>query len=170
MDWHDRIDVDPRVLAGKPVIKGTRIAVEFVVDLLGRGWTRGRPEFLREGESMGSGGESMGSGTDSTLLNQWGLVESMGSGNQWGLWESMGSGNQWGLEPWESMGSGTDSRLLVAIAGPVPPVRRPTDPTASPRRPAWVRSESDRHHPTDRRRSAGVAVPFGPRPSAGGAD
>ena len=40
MDWHDRISVDPRVLVGKPVIKGTRIAVEFVVDLLGRGWTK----------------------------------------------------------------------------------------------------------------------------------
>jgi uncharacterized protein (DUF433 family) len=39
MDWHDRISVDPRVLVGK-VIKGTRIAVEFVVDLLGRGWTK----------------------------------------------------------------------------------------------------------------------------------
>ena len=39
MDWHDRITVDPKVLVGKPVIKGTRIAVEFVMELLGRGWT-----------------------------------------------------------------------------------------------------------------------------------
>ena len=39
MDWKDRIIVDPKVLAGKPVIRGTRIAVEFVVDLLVRGWT-----------------------------------------------------------------------------------------------------------------------------------
>ncbi len=39
MDWHERITVNPKVLAGKPVIKGTRIAVEFVVDLLGRGWS-----------------------------------------------------------------------------------------------------------------------------------
>ena len=39
MDWHDRIVMDPHVLVGKPVIKGTRIAVEFVIDLLGRGWT-----------------------------------------------------------------------------------------------------------------------------------
>jgi uncharacterized protein (DUF433 family) len=38
MDWHERITVDPNVLVGKPVIKGTRIAVEFVVELLGRGW------------------------------------------------------------------------------------------------------------------------------------
>ncbi len=39
MDWKDRIIVNPKVLVGKPVIRGTRIAVEFVVDLLGRGWT-----------------------------------------------------------------------------------------------------------------------------------
>jgi len=37
--WKDRIAVDPDVLAGKPVIKGTRIAVEFVVGLLADGWT-----------------------------------------------------------------------------------------------------------------------------------
>ncbi len=39
MNWKNRIVIDPSVLTGKPVIKGTRIAVEFVVDLLGRGWT-----------------------------------------------------------------------------------------------------------------------------------
>ena len=31
--------VDPEILVGKPIIKGTRISVEFVVDLLARGWT-----------------------------------------------------------------------------------------------------------------------------------
>jgi uncharacterized protein (DUF433 family) len=36
----------PESLVGKPVIKGTRIAVEFVVDLLGRGWTT--EQILRE--------------------------------------------------------------------------------------------------------------------------
>jgi uncharacterized protein (DUF433 family) len=46
VDWQDRISVDPKVLVGKPVIKGTRIAVEFVVDLLGRGWTT--EQILRE--------------------------------------------------------------------------------------------------------------------------
>jgi uncharacterized protein (DUF433 family) len=39
MDWHERVIVNPKILVGKPIIKGTRIAVEFVVDLLGRGWT-----------------------------------------------------------------------------------------------------------------------------------
>lgn len=39
MHWHDRIVVDPKILVGKPVIKGTRIAVEFVVELLANGWT-----------------------------------------------------------------------------------------------------------------------------------
>jgi uncharacterized protein (DUF433 family) len=39
MNWQERITVDPNVLVGKPIIKGTRISVEFVIDLLGRGWT-----------------------------------------------------------------------------------------------------------------------------------
>jgi uncharacterized protein (DUF433 family) len=39
MSWQDRISVDPSVLVGKPVIKGTRIAVEFLVELLANGWT-----------------------------------------------------------------------------------------------------------------------------------
>ena len=39
MDWRGRIAIDPDVLGGKPVVKGTRIAVELVVDLLGRGYT-----------------------------------------------------------------------------------------------------------------------------------
>jgi uncharacterized protein (DUF433 family) len=32
MDWHDRIEVNPKVLVGKPLIKGTRLAVEFVLE------------------------------------------------------------------------------------------------------------------------------------------
>ena len=39
MKWQDHIIIDPKILVGKPVIRNTRIAVEFVVDLLGRGWT-----------------------------------------------------------------------------------------------------------------------------------
>jgi uncharacterized protein (DUF433 family) len=46
MVWNDRICADPEVLVGKPVIRGTRIAVEFVVDLRGRGWTT--EQVLRE--------------------------------------------------------------------------------------------------------------------------
>lgn len=39
MKWEDRITADPKVLVGKPVIKGTRLAVEFIIDLLANGWT-----------------------------------------------------------------------------------------------------------------------------------
>ena len=39
MTWEDRITADPAVLVGKPVIKGSRLAVEFVVGLLAQGWT-----------------------------------------------------------------------------------------------------------------------------------
>jgi uncharacterized protein (DUF433 family) len=34
-----RIIIDPGVLAGKPVVRGTRLAVEFVVGLLAQGWS-----------------------------------------------------------------------------------------------------------------------------------
>lgn len=37
MEWPDRIVADPDILAGKPVIRGTRIAVEFVLELLASG-------------------------------------------------------------------------------------------------------------------------------------
>jgi uncharacterized protein (DUF433 family) len=39
MVWQDRIVVDPEVLVGKPAIKGTRMAVEFIVSLLAQGWS-----------------------------------------------------------------------------------------------------------------------------------
>jgi uncharacterized protein (DUF433 family) len=36
---NDRITINPDVLAGKPIIIGTRISVEFVVGMLAQGWT-----------------------------------------------------------------------------------------------------------------------------------
>lgn len=39
MNDNDRISIDPQILVGKPVIKGTRISVEFLVGLLAQGWT-----------------------------------------------------------------------------------------------------------------------------------
>ena len=42
---NSRIVLDPAVLAGKPVISGTRLAVEFVIGLMADGWTEA--EILR---------------------------------------------------------------------------------------------------------------------------
>jgi len=39
MEWKDRIVLDPAILVGKPVIRGTRLAVEFIVELLAEGWS-----------------------------------------------------------------------------------------------------------------------------------
>jgi len=35
----DFIVIDPSVLAGKPIIRGTRLSVEFIVQLLAQRWT-----------------------------------------------------------------------------------------------------------------------------------
>jgi uncharacterized protein (DUF433 family) len=45
MSWQDRIVIDPDVLVGKPVVKGTRLSVDFVIDLLAEGWSES--EVLR---------------------------------------------------------------------------------------------------------------------------
>jgi uncharacterized protein (DUF433 family) len=39
MDWEERIELNPAILAGKPVVRGTRLAVEFIVELLADGLT-----------------------------------------------------------------------------------------------------------------------------------
>ncbi|KJH70771.1 DUF433 domain-containing protein [Aliterella atlantica] len=38
MDWQNRITINSEVLAGKPVIKNTRLSVELIIDLLAQGW------------------------------------------------------------------------------------------------------------------------------------
>lgn len=45
MDWQQHIAVTPGVLTGKPVVKGTRLAVEFVLGLVAQGWSQ--EEILR---------------------------------------------------------------------------------------------------------------------------
>ncbi len=53
MNRQDRIVIDPEILVGKPVVKGTRLAVEFIIDLLAQGWPeaeipRNYPGLTRE--------------------------------------------------------------------------------------------------------------------------
>jgi uncharacterized protein (DUF433 family) len=39
MNWENYIHSDPDILVGKPVIKGTRLSVEFILGLFSTGWT-----------------------------------------------------------------------------------------------------------------------------------
>lgn len=39
MNWQDHIVSDKNVLLGKPVIKGTRISVELILELLADNWS-----------------------------------------------------------------------------------------------------------------------------------
>lgn len=40
LDWRSYIVCDPAILGGKPTLKGTRLSVEFVLELLAGGWGR----------------------------------------------------------------------------------------------------------------------------------
>jgi len=42
MNRKGHIAADPAVLAGKPVVKGTRLSVEFILDLFTEGWDEQR--------------------------------------------------------------------------------------------------------------------------------
>jgi uncharacterized protein (DUF433 family) len=39
MNWQDHIASDKNILLGKPVIKGTRLSVEFILERLANGWS-----------------------------------------------------------------------------------------------------------------------------------
>jgi uncharacterized protein (DUF433 family) len=45
MNQHERIIVAPEILVGKPVVKGTRLSVDFLLGLLAQGWPES--EILR---------------------------------------------------------------------------------------------------------------------------
>lgn len=39
MGWQERIVSDPQVMVGKPVVKGTRLTVEHLMEQLAGGWS-----------------------------------------------------------------------------------------------------------------------------------
>lgn len=39
MDWREHVHADPQILLGKPVVKGTRLSVDFILGLLAAGWS-----------------------------------------------------------------------------------------------------------------------------------
>ena len=39
MEWKQYITADPAILTGKPVITGTRLSVEFILELIAEGWS-----------------------------------------------------------------------------------------------------------------------------------
>lgn len=42
MDWKEHIHSNPEIGFGKPIFRGTRIKVEFVLKLMGAGWSAER--------------------------------------------------------------------------------------------------------------------------------
>jgi len=44
MNWHAYITADPAVLTGKPILRDTRLSVEFLLGLIAEGWEE--PDIL----------------------------------------------------------------------------------------------------------------------------
>ncbi len=42
MSWKNYVHLDPSILLGKPVVKGTRLSGEFILGLFSQGWTEGQ--------------------------------------------------------------------------------------------------------------------------------
>jgi uncharacterized protein (DUF433 family) len=54
MDWREYIHADPAILTGKPVVRGTRLSVDFLLELFALGWTHQQvlenyPQLTAEG-------------------------------------------------------------------------------------------------------------------------
>lgn len=43
---HERISIDPRIMAGRPCINGTRVTVDLILRYVGDGWSL--DDFKRE--------------------------------------------------------------------------------------------------------------------------
>ena len=52
MTDHPSIVLDPAILTGKPVIRGTRLSVDFIIGLMADGWTE--PDILRNYPGLSS--------------------------------------------------------------------------------------------------------------------
>lgn len=39
MNWQEHIHSDPKILSGQPVVKGSRLSVDFLLELLANGWS-----------------------------------------------------------------------------------------------------------------------------------
>jgi len=53
MDWREHIHSDPEILSGKPVVKGTRLSADFLLELFANGWSEeqvleGYPNLTRD--------------------------------------------------------------------------------------------------------------------------
>jgi hypothetical protein len=52
VDWPTRIHADPKLLSGNPVLRGTRLSVEFLLSVFAAGWTDEETEAWRSLSSL----------------------------------------------------------------------------------------------------------------------
>jgi Protein of unknown function (DUF433) len=69
MDWKTYIHSDPKILLGKPVIKGTRLSVEFILGLFSEGWTA--QQVLENYPTLNTRWRSLSRGESIQSVRQW---------------------------------------------------------------------------------------------------
>jgi Protein of unknown function (DUF433) len=69
MDWKTYIHSDPKILLGKPVVKGTRLSVEFILGLFSEGWTE--QQVLENYPTLNTRWRSLSRGESIQAVGQW---------------------------------------------------------------------------------------------------
>ena len=72
--WKDRIEVNPKVMVGKPVIRGTRITVELILEQLATGHSTAEiledyPQLTQEDVQAALAYAAQAIGTDEILFD-----------------------------------------------------------------------------------------------------
>ena len=82
MDWKNHIETNKNVLAGKPTIKGTRLSVSFILELMGAGSSEAAilvsyPQLTREDirACLCCASEKLGESTNKSSIDGWILGE-----------------------------------------------------------------------------------------------
>ena len=78
MDWKNHIETNKNVLAGKPTIKGTRLSVSFILELMGAGSSEvailaSYPQLTREDirACLHCASEKLGEPTNKSSIDDW---------------------------------------------------------------------------------------------------
>ncbi len=78
MNWRDHIETNKKISAGKPVVKGTRLSVAFILELMGAGSSEAAilasyPQLTQEDirACLHCASEKLGESTNKSSIDDW---------------------------------------------------------------------------------------------------